>query len=101
MIVSLVFLKLIKKKKMFRCFHFSTENLSLSFRWHNHLNPEIKKDAWTPEEEVTLIHAHQKYGNKWAEIAKFLPGRYCYDYFPCVNSIFSYFLLDIDYLFLL
>nr|XP_010940439.1 transcriptional activator Myb [Elaeis guineensis] len=44
-------------------------------RWHNHLNPAIKKDAWTPEEEVTLIHAHQKYGNKWAEIAKFLPGR--------------------------
>ncbi|XP_017698697.2 uncharacterized protein LOC103708649 isoform X2 [Phoenix dactylifera] len=44
-------------------------------RWHNHLNPAIKKDAWTPEEEVTLIHAHQIYGNKWAKITKFLPGR--------------------------
>ncbi|XP_038971384.1 transcription factor MYB3R-5-like isoform X5 [Phoenix dactylifera] len=44
-------------------------------RWHNHLNPAIKKDAWTPEEEVTLMHSHQIYGNKWAEIAKFLPGR--------------------------
>ncbi|THU44292.1 hypothetical protein C4D60_Mb02t05870 [Musa balbisiana] len=44
-------------------------------RWYNHLNPAIKKDAWTPEEEVTLIYAHKKYGNKWAEIAKHLHGR--------------------------
>lgn len=44
-------------------------------RWHNHLNPEIKKDAWSQEEELALIRAHQIYGNKWAEIAKFLPGR--------------------------
>uniref|UniRef100_A0A1D1XDW3 Myb-related protein 3R-1 n=1 Tax=Anthurium amnicola TaxID=1678845 RepID=A0A1D1XDW3_9ARAE len=44
-------------------------------RWHNHLNPAINKGAWTTEEEITLIRAHQTYGNKWAEIAKFLPGR--------------------------
>ncbi|XP_010255473.1 PREDICTED: uncharacterized protein LOC104596138 [Nelumbo nucifera] len=44
-------------------------------RWHNHLNPAIKKDAWTKEEELALIRAHQIYGNKWAEIAKLLPGR--------------------------
>ncbi|XP_062207402.1 transcription factor MYB3R-2-like [Phragmites australis] len=44
-------------------------------RWHNHLNPEIRKDAWTPEEERALINAHRVYGNKWAEIAKVLPGR--------------------------
>lgn len=44
-------------------------------RWHNHLNPEIKKDAWSQDEELALIRAHQIYGNKWAEIAKFLPGR--------------------------
>ncbi|KAF9617574.1 hypothetical protein IFM89_037386 [Coptis chinensis] len=44
-------------------------------RWHNHLNPAIKKHAWTKEEELALIRAHQIYGNKWAEIAKFLPGR--------------------------
>ncbi|KAL3649532.1 hypothetical protein CASFOL_005935 [Castilleja foliolosa] len=44
-------------------------------RWHNHLNPEINKSAWTPEEEKILINAHYEYGNKWSEIAKILPGR--------------------------
>nr|QHG11439.1 R2R3-MYB transcription factor 11 [Taxus chinensis] len=44
-------------------------------RWHNHLNPAINKDAWTREEEFALIRAHQIYGNKWAELAKYLPGR--------------------------
>ncbi|CAA7025466.1 unnamed protein product [Microthlaspi erraticum] len=44
-------------------------------RWHNHLNPGINKNAWTQEEEITLIRAHQIYGNKWAELMKFLPGR--------------------------
>lgn len=45
-------------------------------RWHNHLNPDIKKDAWTLEEELELMNAHRIHGNKWAEIAKVLPGRY-------------------------
>lgn len=44
-------------------------------RWHNHLNPMIKKDAWTLEEELILMSAHCTHGNKWAEIAKVLPGR--------------------------
>ncbi|KAL7248338.1 hypothetical protein ACSBR2_003121 [Camellia fascicularis] len=44
-------------------------------RWHNHLNPDIKKDAWMLEEELALMNAHRIHGNKWAEIAKVLPGR--------------------------
>ncbi|XP_023641463.1 transcription factor MYB3R-3 isoform X1 [Capsella rubella] len=44
-------------------------------RWHNHLNPDINKDAWTAEEELALMNAHRIHGNKWAEIAKVLHGR--------------------------
>ncbi|KAI3858827.1 hypothetical protein MKX03_015764 [Papaver bracteatum] len=48
----------------------------LPHRWHNYLNPNINKEAWTQEEEAALIHAHQIYGNKCAELTKFLPRRY-------------------------
>lgn len=44
-------------------------------RWCNHLDPTIKKEAWTQEEELALIHFHRMYGNKWAELSKFIPGR--------------------------
>ncbi|CAM9631261.1 unnamed protein product, partial [Scytosiphon promiscuus] len=44
-------------------------------RWHNQLDPAIKKDPWTKAEEDVLMRAHSVHGNKWAEIAKILPGR--------------------------
>ena len=44
-------------------------------RWYNHLDPNIKKGDWTKEEDDTLIAAHTEYGNRWAAIAKRLPGR--------------------------
>jgi hypothetical protein len=74
-------------------------------RWHNHLDPNIKKGPWSDEEvrarifcraldalsrtrasthlsarppvaqERMIIRAHTEMGNKWAKIAKRLPGR--------------------------
>lgn len=44
-------------------------------RWHNHLNPAVKKNNWELVEEITLFQGHLDLGNKWADIARLLPGR--------------------------
>jgi hypothetical protein len=44
-------------------------------RWHNHLDPSIQKGPWSAEEDQLLAEKQAVLGNKWAEIARFLPGR--------------------------
>ena len=44
-------------------------------RWNNHLRPDIRRGSWSTKEESKLIELHKVLGNKWADIAKGLPGR--------------------------
>lgn len=48
---------------------------SCRLRWANHLRPDLKKGAFTPEEEHRIIELHARMGNKWARMAAELPGR--------------------------
>ena len=44
-------------------------------RWKHSLAPEIKKCAWSSEEDQLLIKLHREHGPKWAVICDFIPGR--------------------------
>ncbi|MCD9644057.1 hypothetical protein HAX54_032029 [Datura stramonium] len=48
---------------------------SCRLRWANHLRPDLKKGAFTPEEEDHIIELHAKIGNKWSRMAAEFPGR--------------------------
>lgn len=44
-------------------------------RWLNYINPDLNQNSWTKEEDEVLILNHQKIGNQWKILSKFLPGR--------------------------
>ncbi|PAN15049.1 hypothetical protein PAHAL_2G460100 [Panicum hallii] len=48
---------------------------SCRLRWINYLRPDLKRGAFSQEEEDLIIHLHSMLGNKWSQIAAQLPGR--------------------------
>lgn len=44
-------------------------------RWSCNLDPSIKRDKWSEEEDYKILKAQKEIGNKWSTIAQMLPGR--------------------------
>lgn len=37
-------------------------------RWINHIDPAINREPWTHEDDMKLIEAHSRIGNKWTDL---------------------------------
>lgn len=44
-------------------------------RYYNHLQENIKKGDWSPEEDQKILRLQARFGNHWVVIMKELPGR--------------------------
>lgn len=52
-------------------------------RWHNHLNPGIKRGEWGREEDETIVRFHRRFGNQARFVWKGEGGEVC----VCTNPM--------------
>ncbi|XP_021716060.1 transcription factor MYB26-like [Chenopodium quinoa] len=48
---------------------------SCRLRWINYLRPDLKRGSFSQQEAALIIDLHRILGNRWSQIAKYLPGR--------------------------
>ena len=44
-------------------------------RWINVIDPNVRRDKWTPEEEYKILKLWKEHGSKWHEISLLVEGR--------------------------
>lgn len=44
-------------------------------RWISHVDPRIRRGDWSLSEDRFILHQQNLWGNRWADIARHLPGR--------------------------
>jgi hypothetical protein len=44
-------------------------------RWMNHLDPTLRKDEWTLQEEIAMMTYAIELGPRWSKISKLIQGR--------------------------
>ena len=60
---------------------------SCRLRWANHLRPNLKKGAFSPEEEKLIVELHAKLGNKWARMAAQVSSFFFFFLFFCCSVL--------------
>ena len=56
-------------------------------RWHNHLDPNVNRQSWSEHEDRQILECHMRMGNRWAEMSKYLPGRYVKRHFSILVGV--------------